>query len=239
MDLAALQPGERVLDMACGTGIIARLAAQQVETNGAVAGADVNDGMLNVARSQPQSEGGPQIAWELCDASSLSFPDASFDVALCQYGLEFFADRPAGLRELLRVLTPNGRLLVRVWRALERQPFYLALMEALDRHVRVGAGDLIQAAFKLPSADDLRRLATDAGFRDVHVRLTTTPLRFPSLEDYVLGYLSATPIASDIVAITDDVRSALTQDVATALQYFIDDGGMAVPTESHVLMARK
>lgn len=115
----------------------------------------------------------------------------------------------------------------------------MALLEALDCHVRVGAGDLIQAAFKLSSADDLRGLVTDAGFHDVHVRFTTNPLRFPSLEDYVLGYLSATPIASDVVAMTEEAPSALTRDVVAALQDFIDDGGLAVPTDSHVVMARK
>lgn len=237
--LAALKAGDRVLDVASGTGIIARLAASAVGTTGTVVGADVNEGMLNMARKVPQNHEGPPIVWEQCDASSLTFPDASFDVVLCQYGLEFFADRAAGLRELARVLASDGRLVVRVWRALERQPFYVALMEALDRHVRVGAGDLIRAAFQLSSADELRDLATDAGFRDVHVRLTTNPLRFPSLEDYVLGYLSATPIASDVAAMEASDRVALTEDVASALQYFIDDGGLAVPTESHVVMARK
>jgi ubiquinone/menaquinone biosynthesis C-methylase UbiE len=237
--LAVLQEGERVLDVACGTGIIARLAAQAVGATGTVVGADVNEGMLNMARNASQDHDGVSITWHHSDVATLSFSDASFDVVFCQHSLEFFADRAAGLRELCRVLFPGGRLIIRVWRAVERQPFYIALFEALDRHVRVSAGTPIQAAFQLSSADELRTLVKDAGFRDVHLRFSTNTIRFPSLEEYVLGYLPATPIAKDIAAMNEGARAAFTSDMGTALQDFIDDGGLAVPSESHIVMARK
>jgi SAM-dependent methyltransferase len=113
--LAALHGGERVLDVACGTGGVTRRVAQVVGAGGQVVGVDVNEGVLSMARTVPQRHDGPPIAWHHSDAAALPFPDAAFDVVLCQYGLEFFANRAAGLREMARVLVPGGRLVLRVW----------------------------------------------------------------------------------------------------------------------------
>jgi SAM-dependent methyltransferase len=237
--LAALQRGERVLDVACGTGIVARLAAQVVGPAGRVVGADVNEAMLGMARTVSQQPNGTKIEWRQSDAAALPFPDAAFDVVFCQYGLEFFADQAAGLRQIARVLVPGGRLVLRVWRALERQPFYVALLKALERHVRAGVGAPILKAFTLADAATLRALVVGAGFRQVHIRLTTNPLRYPSVEEYVLGYLRVfLSVASDVAAMMDDTRrTALLQDVTTALRADVDDDGLATPTESHVVVA--
>jgi ubiquinone/menaquinone biosynthesis C-methylase UbiE len=235
--LATLHGGERVLDVACGTGGVTRRAARIVGPAGKVVGVDVNEGMLSVARTVPQQHDGSPIEWHHSDAAALPFPAAAFDVVFCQYGLEFFADRAAGLREMVRVLVPGGRLVLRVWRALERQPFYMALFEALERHVRAGAATPIRAAFTLADMADLRALVAGAGFRAVHIRITTNPIRYPSLEEYVMMYLSATPIARDIVALDDTARTALLQDITTALRMYVDDDGLAAPTESHVVVA--
>src|SRR6266446_1869423 len=130
--LAALRIGERVLDVACGTGVLARLAARAVGPTGKVAGADLNESMLTVARIKAEQEA-LSIEWHACDAAALSIPDGSFDAAFCQWGLEFFSDRPLGLREIARVLVPGGHSVLRVWRALDRHPFYIALIDALER----------------------------------------------------------------------------------------------------------
>ena len=189
--LAALRPGERVLDVACGTGVLARLAAKAVGSTGKVAGADLNEGMLGVACTQAQQHEGAPIEWHACDAAALVLSDRAFDVALCQWGLEFFTDRPRGLREIARVLVPGGRLVLRVWRALDRQPFYVVLLNALERYLGAGAGAPIHAAFTLADPHELRTLVTGAGFARVHIRIATNLLRFPSLERYVLGYLAS------------------------------------------------
>ena len=239
VEMAMLQGGERVLDVACGTGILARLAAQVVGAAGQIVVLDVNEGMLGMARTVPQRHDGPSIEWRQSDAAAvLPFPDAAFDVVLCQAGLEFFADRAAGLREMARVLVPGGRLVLWVWRALERQPFYVALLEALERHVRAGAGAPIRAAFTLADMAELRALVAGAGFRQVHIRITITPFRYPSVATYVQRYLSATPIASDIAAMDDPARTALLQDVTTALRAYVDDDGLVVPIEYHVVVAQ-
>ena len=185
--LAALHGGERVLDVACGTGGVTRRVAQAVGAAGKVVGIDVNEGMLSMARTVPQRHDRPPIEWHHSDATALPFPHAAFDVVLCQHGLEFFADRAAGLREMARVLVPGGRLVLRVWRALERQPFYVALCEALERHVRAGVAAPIRAAFTLADAAELRALVAGAGFREVRIRITTNSIRYPSPEEYVLA----------------------------------------------------
>ncbi len=113
----------------------------------------------------------------------------------------------------------------------------MALLEALERHVRAGAGAPIRAAFTLVDMAELRALVAGAGFRQVHIRITINPLRYPSVEAYVQRYLSATPIASDIAAMDDPARTALLQDVTTALRAYVDDDGLAAPMESHVVVA--
>jgi ubiquinone/menaquinone biosynthesis C-methylase UbiE len=116
--LEALQAGERVLDIACGTGVVTRHAAHAVGTTGQVTGLDINEGMLQVARTVAPPAGAP-ITWRQASVMALPFPEASFDVVLCQWGLEFFPDRAQGVREMARVLVPGGRVGLRVWRALD------------------------------------------------------------------------------------------------------------------------
>jgi len=113
--LAKLRPGERVLDLACGTGVVARLAAERVGPEGDITGLDLNESMLEVARSQPIPAGAAAVAWVQSSALAMRVPDSSFDVVLCQQGIQFFPDRPQALREMIRVLVPGGRMFASVW----------------------------------------------------------------------------------------------------------------------------
>jgi ubiquinone/menaquinone biosynthesis C-methylase UbiE len=124
--LATPKPGERVLDVACGTGVIARLAAQNVGPKGPVVGLDLNPGMLAVARTVPPPVAA-HIEWREGNVGAMPFPDATFDLALCQQGLQFFPDRLAALREIRRTLVPGGRLAFSVWRPIQHSPGFAAL----------------------------------------------------------------------------------------------------------------
>jgi ubiquinone/menaquinone biosynthesis C-methylase UbiE len=240
--LAALQPGERVRDVACGTGVVARHAAQAVGPTGHVIGLDVNAGMLQVARTVAPPVGAP-MTWREGSVMALPFPQATFDVVLCQWGLEFFPDRAHGLREMARVLVPDGRLGLRVWRALERQPFQTAVLAALDRHLFGGQNVPSRAAlvqpFTLADAEKLQALVADAGFRDIDMQIRTHSIRFASVEAYTLGFLSATPIASEVAAMEETARTRMIQEIAAALHPFVTDEGLAAPAEDHVVLARK
>jgi ubiquinone/menaquinone biosynthesis C-methylase UbiE len=134
LEYAAPQPGERVLDVACGTGSVARHAAPLVGADGKVIGLDLNPGMLAVARALPAPPGAT-IEWLEGNATSLALPDDAFELVLCQQGLQFFPDRGAALREMRRVLAEGGRVAISVWQALPRHPVYEALFEATAPHL--------------------------------------------------------------------------------------------------------
>lgn len=236
VDVAAPKAGDRVLDAACGTGAVARCAAPRVGATGQVIGLDRNAAMLTRARAKPQGEGSP-IQWREGDATSLPFADASFDLVCCQQGLQFFPDRAAALGEMHRVLAPSGRLALSVWRRLEHQPFYTALTEALERYVSAQAAESLRAAFTLGDAHELHALIAGAGFRDVHVRIHSKLTRYPSVEEYVLGYLSGTPMAQAVARLDDVARSGMLKDISTSLESYVDDDGLAAPWEAHVATA--
>jgi SAM-dependent methyltransferase len=234
--LATPKPGERVLDVACGTGVVARLAAQRVGSNGTVVGFDLNPGMLAVARAVPPPHGA-QIEWREGNVSAIPFPNATFDLALCQQGLQFFPDRPAALREMRRVLVPRGRLALSVWRPMQHSPGFAALATALGRIIAPEAAAIMQGPFALGSADDLRAFITGAGFGNVFVQPATKALRFPSPEEFVRRYVAATPLAAVVAKANDDARAALITEVGAALKSSVDHQGLAFPIEAHLVLA--
>ena len=238
IELASLGPEERVLDVACGTGIVARRAARRGGADGKVVGLDINEGMLEVAR-KTSSDIRPAIEWRQGDATDLPLPDGAFDVVFCQQGLQFFADRSAALGEMHRVLVPNGRLVLSVLRSIEYNPGYRLLAEALERHVGANAGSMMRSPFSSLNADDLRDLITGAGFRDVKIFLGIGPVRYPSAEDFVVWEGASSPLAGPIGALTDDVRTALIRDVGEALRSYTDDDGIVFPAETYLAIARR
>jgi ubiquinone/menaquinone biosynthesis C-methylase UbiE len=238
--LAAPQPGERVLDVACGTGIVARLVAPYVGATGRVVGLDPDAGRLAVARALPPTPGAG-IEWREGDALALPFAEAVFDLVCCQQGVQFFPDRPTGLREMYRVLVPGGRLALNVWRAIEHNPVALAMAQALGRHVSPEAEALRHGPFALGDAEALRALVVGAGFGEVMIRPVVKVLRFPSAEAFVKRYLAgASPQWPQLVAQADDhARAALLREVSAAVQAYVDADGFAMPKASHLVTARR
>jgi len=238
VQLAAPEEGDRLLDVACGTGPVARQAAPFVGSTGRVVGLDLNPGMLEVARRMPVPDG-ISVEWRQGDSTALPFENASFDIVCCNQGLQFFPDRKAALSEMFRVLAPVGRLALGVWRGIEHQPFYFALAEALERHIGHDAANSLRAAFTLAHADELRPLISGVGFRDIRIRIRTRLTRYPSLPEYVLGYLSGTPMAGAVTALDEASRAAMVEEVCSKLRDYVDDGGMAAPWEAHLITAQK
>ncbi len=233
--VAALWPGEHVLDVACGTGVVARLAAQQVGPAGQVTGLDLNPGMLAVARTLLPPPGATLI-WVECSAVAMHLPDATFDVVLCQQGFQFFPDKPAALREMHRVLVPGGRVVLSIY-GKTIDLYGRALADAVERHVGTEAATRILAPRVVPAPEELSRLLVDAGFRDVHIRASRMTLRLPSLETLVPCHLAATPIADAVAALSDEARAALARDVRRALQSYADGDGVMVPNETNLATA--
>jgi ubiquinone/menaquinone biosynthesis C-methylase UbiE len=238
LDVATLAPGARVLDVARGTGVVTRQAAGRVGQQGHVVGVDLNAGRLAIARMLPQSSGA-SIEWREGNVTALPFPEASFDVVLCQQGLQFFPDKPAALRDIRRVLMPSGHLVLSVWRQIAHCPWQRAVADALERHVSVEAALGIRGAFALGDREELRALVSAAGFRTIRVRIDSQMIRYPSLDEFVPGYLSATPVAGIVAKLDQPTRAAILQEVKTSLRPYVDDDGLAAPIEAHVLVANK
>jgi ubiquinone/menaquinone biosynthesis C-methylase UbiE len=238
VELAAPGPGERVLDVACGTGIVARRAVPRVGSGGKVVGLDMNEGMLEVAR-KVSTDVHPAIEWQQGDATDMSLSDRAFDVVFCQQGLQFFTDRSAALGEMHRVLVQNGRLALSVLRSIEHNPGYGLLAEALERHVEPDSGAMMRSPFPSLSADELRDLITGAGFRDVRIFLGVGPVRYPSVEEFLRWEGASSPLAGPIGALRNDVREALIRDVGEALRTYTDDEGIVFPTETYLAAARR
>lgn len=163
-DAAHVAPGQRVLDVACGTGALTVAVAERVSPGGAALGLDANPEMLAVARRKH-----PAIAWYDGHAESLPFADASFDAVVSQFGLMFFDDRVGALREMQRVLRPGGHLAVAVCDALEHSPGYASLAMLLERLFGRPVADAFRAPFTLGDAAVLQALCADAAIADASV----------------------------------------------------------------------
>jgi ubiquinone/menaquinone biosynthesis C-methylase UbiE len=231
---AALRPDERVLDVACGTGVVARLAAERVGPSGTVAALDVNPAMLSTARSIPSS--GAAIQWYETSAEAMPLLDGAFDVVLCQMGLQFVADKKAAIREIRRVLVPRGRVLAS---APARSAFFDVLDEALARHVGGAAAGFVRMVFSLNEPATIERLFRDAGFDDVAVRTYSKPLRLPVARDFLWQYVHCTPLTGMLSNLDAARIAALEQDVVGGWQPWSDDGGMRYEQEMNVAKAHK
>jgi ubiquinone/menaquinone biosynthesis C-methylase UbiE len=235
VELAHPRQGERVVDVACGTGIVARIAVAHVGPTGAVVGIDLNPGMLSVARSVAPTE---SLQWQEASAEKLPFPDGSFNVVYCQLGLQFFPDRAAALREMRRVISAEGRLALMVWRAIQESTGFAVLAEALERHVGQGAAAIMRAPFGLSNAEELEALVRAAGFQNIVVLQRSGIVRFPSVERFVLSYVAGSPLAGPVSKADEAAREALMTDVKNALGKFTSNTELAFPIAAHLLSAR-
>jgi SAM-dependent methyltransferase len=240
LDSARPRPGERVLDLAAGTGSVARHVAPIVGVEGRVVALDINAAMLAVGRDLP-APAGPPIEWREGDAVNLDLPDQAFDLVLCQQGLQFFPDRRAALREIRRVLTPEGRTVISVWQDLDHHPVYKALFEVTARKLRTNVSDF-DVAFSLGDANALRTLLQEAGFGHVEVTPRSLEIRLPSPERFV--QITVTGAATSVPAfmrMSAETRSALVEAIAGELEQFIrsrtDGGELAFPMSTNMALA--
>lgn len=235
---AGLRTGDRVLDVACGTGIVARRATRQLGGQGRVVGLDINPGMLAVARSAAAAEG-LEIEWREGDALALPFAEGSFDAVFCQQALQFFPDRAAALREMRRVLAPDGRLALSVFRSIEHRPDLAAIAESLERHVGPGAGAPRRAVSALGDAGELEQLVAGAGFRAVEVRAAAATQRDASVEAHLRRIELAAPSTDPLRRIDEATRGAILADLRAALHPYLTDDGLTLPAPTHIATARK
>ncbi|MEX0685471.1 MAG: methyltransferase domain-containing protein [Balneolales bacterium] len=218
--LADLKQGERVLDVACGTGIIARMALMEVGNEGTVDGIDINPGMLAVARSISNNS---HIQWHEASAEKMPFTDESFDVAICQLGLQFMEDKTAALQEMHRVLKSGGRLFLNV--PGPAGPVFAFLADAMERNISHKAGMFVRHVFSLNDTDIIRQLINNAGFRETDIQARNKMISLPAPIDFLWQYIYSTPLAGELSEADSEQQTSLENEVTAHWQNFVDGNG--------------
>ena len=222
---ADLQPGERVLDVACGTGVISRLAAKRVGTIGTVTGIDIAGDMIEVAKAVP-APSGATIDWRVADAASLPIPDASFDVVLCQMGLMFMENRIAAISEMRRVLVPSGRVVVNTPGRI--QPVFELMERALVEHISPDLGGFVSAVFSMHDPDAVAALLREAGLREVSARVSICTFRLSTPAEFLWQYINLTPMADFVQQAPEHAKAALDRQFVDGVQQYVVDGETVV-----------
>jgi ubiquinone/menaquinone biosynthesis C-methylase UbiE len=239
-----LKRGERVLDVACGTGIVARLVALEVGERGQVTGIDISADMLRVAgantplantRLSNTLSSGAHIQWRLGDAAKLPVEDEGFDLVLCQQGFQYFPDQAAALREMYRALAPGGRLALCVARSVdaEGQPYQWAKFKALTLHVSPEAGKNARrlAPFFRGDASLLMKMMAEAGFQNPVVEDITIKVQMGPLDHF---------IHEDVFPdLANDAQMAVVKHLHKAMEPYMNDRGVEIPYGMHIASALK
>ena len=232
-EAAAIAQGQRVLDVACGTGVLACAAADRAGTSGEVVGLDPNEDMLTVARRKST-----RIEWQNGRAESLPFPDKSFDAVVSQFGLMFFDDQRTALREMMRVMKSGGRMAVAVWDSLDHSPGYDALAAPIERLFGNSVADAFRAPFVLGDPELLLSLCADAGIASSKVTRHKGTVRFASIESLLYAERMCVWTLGGLL---DDAQfELLLKEAEQVLQPFVaTDGTVAFDLPALIVTASK
>jgi ubiquinone/menaquinone biosynthesis C-methylase UbiE len=221
-------PADRVLDLGCGTGIVARLLRERLGGGATITGVDASAEMIATARALA-----PELAFHEGNAMKLPFGDASFELVISQQMLQFVPDRAAALRELRRVLVPGGRFVAATWRARHEQPLYEVLGQIAERHL----GTANEKRFSLGDDAALRAMLAEAGFAHIGVEVVTRTDRFREFP-YRLSALAANFDLSSLSAAEREARlTALEAESIEASTAFSVDAGIAAPSRANIISA--
>ncbi|MCA1439998.1 methyltransferase domain-containing protein [Ensifer sp. IC4062] len=231
-DAAEIRTGNRVLDVGCGTGVLAREALRRVGQEGQVTGLDLNEGMLAVAARTE-----PRIAWRHGDAASLPFKDESFDVVVSQFALMYFPDRVAALREMWRALAPGGRLAIASWAPIDQARGYRILVDIATRQCGRRAAGVLAAPFVLGDQAELAKLFVDSGISGATVTLHEGSIRFSSAKEFIRIEVKGSPLAE---MVSDDAMETLAAESERALaEFVVPSGEIVMPLNAHIVIASK
>ena len=240
IDAADPKAGERVLDVGCGTGVVARQVASRLGTSGAVTAVDLSPHMLAVANAASARDG-IVVDWRVGNAERLPFPERSFDLVLCQFALMFFTDKVAALSEMARVLRHAGRAVVSVWQGMERHPFYQTLHDVIQRRLGVSA---LQQIFSLGSPNELRGLLQRSGFSRIDVEPMSLTARFPNPDGFLAGEIDVDTAAIPSMQHLDtDARqaivAAISVDMESPLKEATRDDYVVIPFHAYIAKASR
>jgi ubiquinone/menaquinone biosynthesis C-methylase UbiE len=232
LDAVPLFGDDSVLDVACGTGIVARKARERVGPSARIVGVDLNEGMIGAARNLTDTCS-RSCEWHTADVTKLPFEDGTFSVAFCQQGLQFFPDQELALREIKRVLQPDGRIALTVWS--EANDLFKALAESFRRHVSDEVAERSLAPFNSPGADALSSLVSGQGFSDVSARVLTVERVLNDPENTIPKEIMGNPIGLAVLERGDAVMRRIVYEVIEALSGYRRGLCFVFPTHTHLI----
>jgi ubiquinone/menaquinone biosynthesis C-methylase UbiE len=232
VDLAGVGAGDRVLDVACGTGVAARAAADRIGSGGSVTGVDLNPAMLQVARRLR-----PDLDWREGDAAALPFESGAFDVVLCQSALFFFPDVPAAVADMGRVLCPGGRLALQTYASAQEQPAFLELQQIVARYAPPEAMHLMQTYWSQGDLAALLRTVEQVGLAPTDSRTTLGTATYASIDALIDIEVGGTPL---VERVSEAEVERIRQDAQDSFaRYLGDNGRLELPIRAHLLAARR
>jgi len=234
VELAALQTSERVLDVACGTGVTTRMAKVSVGPNGRVDGLDINAPMLAAAKELAD---GLDIDWIESDVCDSRLPSETYDVILSQHGYHYFPDKTRALKEFLRLLVPGGRLAFSIWDG--HSPYTNAICAAVEHHISPEIAKKQRSQRQTPSLDDLRDQVSAHGFANVVVHRKELMIDVPLAPEFVPLHLGSMPIAGAFAGLAEAAQKALIDEVAEALSGYVQGDRLVYPDAVHVAVGFK
>lgn len=235
LDDVEFGPPGSLLDIACGTGIVARVASERLGPGGRVVGVDLNPQMLAVARRVA-----PTIDWRQGDAGALPLgADERFDVVVCHQGFQFFPDRAGAARQMHRALARGGRLGLSCWRRDDEFGLLRSLREIAERHL----GPIVDRRYGLGDPGAVERVLGEAGFRDVRSKRITRTLHYADGPVFArLNAMALVGMSAASAALDDDARQRLAATIADdstdLLEHHSDEAGLALEIGTHVVLAR-
>ena len=226
------QPGntQQVLDVACGTGVLAQEVASRLNHPGQVTGVDSNPGMLSVAMEHNRN-----IHWVQSSAEDLPFPNSSFDVVLCQFGLMFFDDRVRAIQEMNRVISSQGRMVVTVWDALENIPAYSRSVSLIEKFAGSRAREALNAPFELGDKEVLQSTFSDAGITGIEISTHTGTARFPDIKSMIEADVRGWLPLLGIVLEENEIQEIFNQASVLLADYISPDGKVTFDITAHVV----
>ena len=237
LDEVGPRPGDCILDVATGPGTVARLAAHRVGPGGRISAAGISEPMLDIARSKPRPTNAAPIEYLQSPAAPLAAQSATFDVVLCQQGLQFFPDRTGALREMRRVLKPNGRIGIAVWAEIERNEIFGAYHTALRATMPPELADLIMAPFSWPSGTALKAAAENAGFREIRLKTPSLPMVLEGGLEQAVRAFAATPVSPGVAALGQEVQDTFFARVRREMAPLMNDGKVIGTMTSNIIVA--
>jgi len=238
LDRLTLEGGIRLLDVATGSGPVAREAAKRLGPQGKITATDFSAAMLDIARAKPQAPGGAPIDYLFSPAAPLRVETMSFDIVTCQQSLQFFPDKVTALREMKRALKPGGQAAIAVWTEIADNTWFAAIHKVLSALLGPRAAAVINAPFQWPHRNALEEALVSAGFAEIKIERLEGPLIFEEGVDQAMLALDAMPIAPLIANLPGDWRNRFEESLRREAEAFVQSGKLVAKSMAHIATAR-